>query len=114
MVKKVTVTTQPREAAEVGRARLTRLAAFLAEEAGRQPAVLHETADDLEWAARCLKEFLAGRAASLEHAFGLIRRPGNPGKTRIWGSRARDADAAGLSTIETASRLVLLSQKATG
>src|SRR5829696_6273349 len=83
---------------EVARARLNRVAAFLAEEARRQPAVLGEMAAELRWAGNCLEVFLAGQAKSLEHAFGLIKRPGNPGNTRVWSKLAADIDSAGLST----------------
>jgi hypothetical protein len=101
---KVTVAKLREGSPQVAHARLKRVAGFLAEEARRQPAVLGETAAELRWTATCLKAFLAGKAKSLDRAFGLVGRPGNSGKTRVWSDRTADIDSAGLSTKAAADR----------
>jgi hypothetical protein len=82
---------------EVARARVKRVAEFLAEEADMQPLVLDEMADELRWAARCIQARLSGEATSLDHAFGLVPRPGNPRNVKVWPARAAHADSKGLS-----------------
>jgi hypothetical protein len=107
MVRKVTVAKLRVESPQVARARLKRVAGFLIEEARRQPAILGETAAELLWAGKCLQAFMTGRATSLERAFGLVGRRGNPGKTRKWSRLAAEIDAARLSTKQAADRLGL-------
>jgi hypothetical protein len=104
MVKLATAKSKPISPG-IARAWLELIADFLAEEAVRQPPVLGETAEKLRWAASCFRAKLSGEAKSLDHAFGLVARPGNPGKTRHWGRHAAEIDAARESTMQAADRL---------
>jgi len=97
MARKKTAAKPREESPEVARARLERVAAFLAEEARWQPAVLGETAEDLNRVSSSFKAFLADKAKSVEHALGLVR-PGNPGKTRCWSRLAAKYDSAGMQS----------------
>jgi hypothetical protein len=104
MARKKTAVKLREVSPEVARARVKRLAEFLAEQAGMQPLVLDELADELRWAARCFHARLSGEAKSLDHAFGLVPPAGNPRKVRVWPARAADADSKGLSTMAVADR----------
>ena len=65
----------------------------------------------MKWAAGCLIEYLQNRAPSLEHAFGLVRSPGNQGALKKWAERAAEADREGLSALEVAKKYDLFDIK---
>jgi hypothetical protein len=107
MTRPVNAKKQIRPLAEV-RSDLRSLARFLAQQAelDRGPSQRR-----LSWAAGCLIEYLENRAPSLEHAFGLVRSPGNQGDLKIWADRAAEADREGLSVAKVAERYHLADLK---
>lgn len=65
----------------------------------------------MKWAAGCLIEYLENRSPSLEHAFGLVRSPGNQGALKKWADRAAEAEREGLSALAVAKKYDLLDVK---
>jgi hypothetical protein len=87
------------------RERLGALARFLSQEA--KHAALASDRELLRWGAVSLDAFLIGKALSLNHAFGMVRGQGNPGKARKWAERAAEADRENLPASKVASRFGL-------
>jgi hypothetical protein len=90
---------------DTARERLGALARFLSQEAKQVP--LASDRELLRWGADSLHAFLIGKALSLNHAFGMVRGQGNPGKAGKWAERAAEADRENLSAPKVASRFGL-------
>ncbi len=65
----------------------------------------------LQWATTCIADYLEGRSASLDHAFGLVEKQGNPGRIKVWAERAELADAEGLTVAQVAAKYGLSDEK---
>jgi hypothetical protein len=95
---------------ELARARLERFGRNLAADA-EQPGLLDETREERRWMASGIEAFLAGKEKSLNHALGLVRRQGNPGKLKVWADRAADLDSKNLSHKAAADLLGLNNER---
>lgn len=65
----------------------------------------------LQWAVSAIRGFLNGDAPTLEHAFGLVAKQGNPNGVTRWAERAALAERDGLSVTQVADRYGLADTK---
>lgn len=91
------------------RRELAALASYLRHyaECARAPAERRR----LQWAVSAIGDYLKGDAPTLEHAFGLVARQGNPGGLTRWAERAALADRDGLSVTQVADQYGLADTK---
>lgn len=88
---------------------LETLGLFLWDQA--RQSVLSTDRRRLQWATSCISDFLQGRSSSLDHAFGLVQKQGNPGRLKVWAERAALADAEGLTVAQVAAEYGLADEK---
>jgi len=74
-------------------------------------SVLSSERRRLQWATSCISDFLEGRSPTLDHAFGLVQKQGNPGRIKVWAERAELADAEGLTVAQVAAKYGLSDDK---
>ncbi|HZQ01665.1 MAG TPA: hypothetical protein VFB13_19125 [Reyranella sp.] len=86
-------------------AELRQLALYLSGAAQNHPAALIGEKRRLRRAAGAIYAYLRKWAPSLDHAFGLVRPPGNPGGHTPWEGIAADADRRGLTTSQLIAEL---------